>query len=93
MSTALKCQVSLGQFTGEYAVRVQSYDGKWVSLFAPAETIELLEEIDENHSVDGYIEVEVVDQRGGLTLVRLPRPTLENGEHLTVKEEAIQQEA
>ena len=93
MNVMLKCQVSPGQFTGECAVKIQLHDDKWVSLFLPVEAVEIQGALSDEDPVDGYIEVNVIDQEGGLTLVRLPRPTLENGQHLTVKADAIQQEA
>jgi hypothetical protein len=93
MDAWLDCLASSGQFTGEYAVKVCAQDGHWVSLFAPAEAVELLGEISHNQSVAARLGVQVIDQRGGLVLVRLPQRTMENGQHLTVSAEAIHQEA
>lgn len=93
MHASLKCKASPGQFSGEYAVRIQTHDGQWVSLFVPIEAVELERELSENHSVDAYIDVDVIDQKNDLALVRLPRKTLENGQHITVSAEAIHQEA
>ena len=41
---------------------------------------------------DGLFQVEVVDRKGDLALVRLPSETFENGYYITVKEMQLQAE-
>jgi hypothetical protein len=38
----------------------------------------------DDQAVDGWIDVDVVENQGSLVLVRLPQSTLENGPFLTV---------
>ncbi len=86
MSTyLLPCTVTPGQFSDEYAVAGQSFDGNFFSLFVP--TSELHAPIVPSHQspVEGVIEVELLKRQGDLGLIRLPRPTLENGRTVTVK--------
>ena len=92
-ASSLTCTVSRGQFSGEYAVSIEVFDGTHVSLFAGESDVELDRQLSGDDSVMGRIHVEIVDQSDDLLLVRLPQPTLENGQTITVKAEAIQQEA
>ena len=89
----LTCTVSHGQFSGEYAVSIEVFDGTRVSLFAGESDVELDSPLTGDDSVAGRIQVEILQQSGDLLLVRLPQPTLESGQTITVKSEAIQQEA
>lgn len=93
MSAWLKCKASPGQFSGELAVSVQVFDGTELSLFAPEEYVDVLERKDEKASVDGWLRVEIVRQQDELNLVRLPRPPLENGQFVTVKNSQLQARA
>ena len=82
----LPCSVSYGQFPNEYAVAGTQYNEKGFSLFAPKETVSA----PNSGEGEGLIEVEVVDRRGELALVRLPAQTFENGQHVTVNATTLQ---
>jgi len=88
----LHCVVSPGQFSGEHGVEVRTSAGE-VFLFAPAEEIELPAGAQSDYNGEAHIHVEIIEQKGDLLLVRLPRRTLENGQHITVRQESIRQEA
>jgi hypothetical protein len=77
----LNCSISPGQFPSEYAISGVQHNGKPFSLFAPLDRV-FVSEADEN---DGAIQVELLDRKGDLALVRLPAETFENGQHVTVR--------
>lgn len=85
----LVCSVSPGQFPTEYAVSGTQYNGKPFSLFAPAETVNAPESGVEG---PGLVQVQVVDRKGALVLVRLPAQTFENGHYVTVTEAELNAE-
>ena len=85
METWLKCKVSPGQFSIEYAVQVEAFDGRRVSLFAPTDEVDTDKQPTGSSPVDGRIRVTVEAKKDDLLLVRLPRQTLENGQHVTVR--------
>jgi hypothetical protein len=76
----LPCSVSPGQFPNEYAVSGMQYNGKGFSLFAPREMVSA----PPSGEGEGLMQVEVVDRRNDLALVRLPAQSFENGQHITV---------
>jgi len=76
----LLCSVSPGQFPSEYAVSGTQHNGKVYSLFAPRESVQAV-----TPGGDGSLEVQVVDRKGDLALIRLPAQTFENGQYITVK--------
>lgn len=86
----LRCKVSPGQFSIEYAVSAESFDGRGFSLFAPQDTVEFLTEPANGEPVDGYIRVQVLDRKEELCLIRLPRQIIGLNEYVTVKEEQLQ---
>ena len=90
MEQWLQCTICEGQFTGEYAVQGETFDGTEFSLFVPDEFVELSDPLDPTAGAAGWIRVEVLDQRGDLVLVQLPRQTLENGRSLTVRRDQLQ---
>jgi hypothetical protein len=81
----LKCRVSPGQFSGEVVVEAEDFHRNGFSLFVPDSLVEYDAEPSEGQSVDGWLQVEVLGQQGGLTLIRLPRAPLENGPTVTVQ--------
>lgn len=83
-TTWLRCKVNPGQFTGECVVSAADFRDSLFSLFVPEEYVESDSEPTEGRAVDGWVRVEVLDRRGELTLVRLPRLPLENGQTVTV---------
>lgn len=89
MSYLLNCRVGLGQFSQEFVVEIEAYDGQHVSLFVPEDVVQVINPPTEGALVEGKIYVELQSETDGLRLVRLPRPTLENGRFVTVKEEQL----
>lgn len=80
-TTWVPCSVSLGQFPNEYAVSGTQYNGKTFSLFAPRDAVHLATP----DAVDGFLQVQVVDRKNDLVLIRLPAQTFENGQYVTVQ--------
>src|SRR4051794_3966878 len=84
MLARLRCIVSPGQFSSEYAVVVQSFNGRSFSLFASRSDVECEQPPTEDQSVDGWLLVEIIGRSANHYLVRLPQSTLENGQHISV---------
>ncbi|HSW00567.1 MAG TPA: hypothetical protein VLI39_10370 [Sedimentisphaerales bacterium] len=89
MERWLNCEISPGQFTGEYAVKAFMFDNTAFSLFAPKESLKYDKEPSFDRAVQGQIKIVVVGRSEDLCLVNLPRPTFENGRSVTVKAEQI----
>ena len=85
MEKWLGCTISPGQFTGEYAVRGNLFNGKGFSLFAEKEDLSFTKEPVLDNPVQGWIRIVLGPPKGDLLLVTLPRPTFENGQTITVK--------
>jgi len=81
----LRCTVYPGQFSVEFAVVVRQSDGSQVSLFVPHEFVDCAGIPASNSPVPGRLRVALIDKRENLALVHLPRPTLENGQDITVE--------
>jgi hypothetical protein len=81
MESCLRCNVSPGQFTGEYAISASQANGEQFSLFAD----EGLVDIDESEGREGWLHVEIVERRGDHVLIRLPSPALEGGQFVAVR--------
>lgn len=82
MESCLRCVVSPGQFTGEYAVSAVQANGDPFSLFVDEDLVD--SEVKEGQG-DGWLRVEVVNRRGDDVLIRLPSPSLEGGQFVTVR--------
>ena len=93
MEAWLECSVAPGQFTGEYAVKIETSDGQSVSLFVPTTTVDVKNPPQSGRFISGQLRVELVSEREGVALVCLPRETLENVRHITVNTGALRQEA
>jgi len=89
MEKWLNCKISLGQFTGEFAVQGEMFDSTSFSLFAPEEDLRFNEKPTMDRHVQGTIRVMTLEQEGELTLIALPRPTFENGRTITVRANQI----
>lgn len=89
MDLLLNCKVGLGQFSQEFAVEFEAFDGQLISLFVPQEVVQVIHQPTEGELVDGQICVELQSKTDGLRLVRLPRPTLENGQFVTVRSDQL----
>lgn len=87
----LDCEISQGQFTGEYAVKARMFDDTEFSLFVPRECLKFNEE-PTHKSVSGKISVLIAAKKNDLVMVELPRPTFENGRSVTVKESQLASE-
>ncbi len=85
----LKCKVSPGQFSEELVVESSDYKGGGFSLFVPDNLVEHDTDPRDESSVDGWLQVELLGQQGGLALIRLPRAPLENGPTVTVQMEQL----
>ncbi len=90
METWLKCKVSPGQFSVEYAVQAKDFEGKGFSLFAPTETVEVEQIPNENESAEGWMCVKTEAQEGDLVLIRLPKQALGNGYYVTVRSKQLE---
>jgi hypothetical protein len=77
---SLKCTVAAGQFTGEYAVSATQSDGRNFSLFVDENLVDSDQGMEE-----GWLSVEVIDRKGDNALIRLPAPSLEGSQIVTVK--------
>ena len=82
----LRCTLTPGQFTSEYAISAQQADGTGFSLFAPANLVWLGQEPTHEQPVEGLLRVEKWDTKADLVLIRLPSETLEDAaQFVTVK--------
>jgi hypothetical protein len=84
VKTFLRCTVSPGQFSSEYAVSVRSFSGRTFSLFADRGDVECDQFPSEDRTVEGWVSVEIVNSSETHYLVQLPQSTLENGRFLSV---------
>ena len=91
MENWLSCEISQGQFTGEFAVQAKMFDSSAFSLFALREDLQFDEkELENSNRVQGLIRILPLKKEGDLVLVALPRPTFENGRTITVNASQIQ---
>lgn len=86
----LRCRLSPGQFSGERVVSAEDFRGSVFSLFVPDEYVRPDAQLMEGQTVDGLVQVEVVERSHDLALVRLPRQPLENGQFVTVPISALE---
>jgi len=89
MEKWLECKISPGQFTGEFAVQGEMFDATEFSLFAPKEDLKFDGQPSWDKPVRGSIRVTVSAQEEDLLLINLPRPTFENGQVITVKNDQV----
>ena len=89
MEQWLDCQISPGQFSGEYAVQGLMFDETAFSLFAPKDCLSFEADPSTSAPVKGKIKVVIVDKKDNLCMINLPRPTFENGRAITVKVEQL----
>jgi hypothetical protein len=87
--TLLRCSISPGQFTGEFAVAGTLHDNSGFSLFAQDSDVETPNVPTSTAPVTGWLRVDVIQEQGDLALVRLPQDTLENGRTVTVRREQL----
>jgi len=89
MASWLRCKVSPGQFTGEFAIKGKLHNSADFSLFAPVEYVKVESAPGQDKCVDGTISVNILDSQNDLVLVSLPQPTFENGRTITVKKDQM----
>ena len=89
MEQWLDCQISPGQFSGEFAVQGLMFDETAFSLFAPRDCVFFEGELSTDAPVEGRIKVVVLGKKEDLCMINLPRPTFENGRAITVKAEQL----
>lgn len=82
--TWLRCVITPGQFTGEYAVEGETSSSEGFSLFADESDLDCREFPTGSDRVPAWLRVDEIDRRGSLALVKLPRHTMENGDTVTV---------
>ena len=78
----LRCRANAGQFSNEFAVSGMDFAGKEFSLFVDKNNVFAAQQTD--READAFVAVTVIDQEGDYVLVRLPGPTFENGQTVTV---------
>ena len=76
----LKCTVTTGQFTGEYAVSATQADGSPFSLFVDEDSVDR-----DNGTGEGWVSVDLISRKGDNALIRLPAQSLEGSQFVTVK--------
>src|SRR4051812_49266617 len=84
--TWLRCTITPGQFTGEYAAEGTSHNGTGFSLFVGDEHLECRSFPVGADRASALLEVRVLEKGRGLALIELPVQTLENGKTVTVSE-------
>jgi hypothetical protein len=91
--TWLRCLVSPGMFDNEIGVDGRQFDGSVFSFFGPDDAVEPEQELTREKSVPGWVRVEILDRKGDLVLVKLPRQTFQNGAYITVTADQLQTRA
>jgi hypothetical protein len=90
MENWLSCNLSLGQFEGEFGVDGEQYDKTPFSLFVPASAAKYDKPPRGNNKAPGWVKVEVLERKGDLILVRLPRQTFQGPPFITVREDQLE---
>ncbi len=85
METWLRCKVTPGQFSNEYAVQGERFDGRGFSLFAWERDVDTDFTTSKDVPAGAWLRVEVLDQSNDKVLVRLPSPCFENGDTVSVQ--------
>jgi hypothetical protein len=88
MESCLRCAIAPGQFTGEYAVSASQSNGDGFSLFVDENLLDWERPRDEGRG-EGWLRVEVIDHKGDQALVKLPSPSLEGGQFVTVRSDQL----
>jgi hypothetical protein len=86
----MRCMATPGQFPGEFAITGETSNGTVFSFFMPEERVTVEQPPAEGHPEAAWVRVQVIEERGGLYIIRLPRQTLENGQFVTVKPGQLQ---
>lgn len=86
----LTCFASSGQFNDEYAVHGADYEKNEFSLFAPRDYVRVVRSPAAKEEVPAHLQVAVLEQKGNLFLVKLPKQTFDNGWTITVREDQLE---
>lgn len=89
MDAWLCCELSVGQFKNEVAVRLSDYSGEAMSLFVPKNSVRSNSTIGDRWS-QGALKVEVLDSRDDFYLILLPSQTFSNGQTITVRSSQLE---
>ena len=89
----LDCTISLGQFSGEFAVRGELFDNTGFSLFVEEEYVRFEGTPTVDKPVHGLVRITTLQKEDDLCLVALPQPTIENGCSITVKSDKVKESA
>ncbi len=89
METWLRCSISLGQFSGEFAVTGEQADGSTFSFFAPANQVRIQKRPEKGEAVEGWVRVQLWENGGDKAVVRLPRESFEKGRYVTVRADQL----
>ncbi len=89
MTAELRCQVYPGQFSNEYAVVVESFNGRDLSLFTSREDVQCEREPSLDDPSTGWLKVKLLERKGNNFLVLLPQTTLESGSYLAVRHDQL----
>jgi hypothetical protein len=89
MKAELRCRLYPGQFSSEFAVIVESFNGRTYSLFAPLDDVRYDREPSEHESTEGWLSVKVLEHEGNNVLIQLPQSTIENGSYLAVRRDQL----
>ena len=81
----LRCTVTPGQFSSEFAVSGERSDGTGFSLFAPRELVRPSHEPTHDHPAEALLRVDTWDRKGDLVLVRLPSPNFNGPQMIYVR--------
>ena len=91
MKIWLKCEISVGQLSGEFVVMAKDFRGTAFSLFVPDDFVDVERAPNSDEIVDGWLEVDVIDANDRMALIKLPRTPLENGQTVTVNTNQLAQ--
>jgi hypothetical protein len=89
MRSELRCRLFPGQFSSEFAVVVETFNGRFFSLFASRDEVMSDQEPTQDAPTDGWLSVQVIERRANNVLLRLPQSTVENGQYLAVRSDQI----
>jgi hypothetical protein len=89
MQAELRCQVYPGQFSSEFTVVVEEFQGRRYSLFASRDEVRVGQDPTQDAPAEGWLRVQVIGDEGNNVLVQLPHSTIENGPYLAVRRDQI----
>jgi hypothetical protein len=89
MENFLRCTLSPGQFTGEYAVSGKQSNQEGFSLFVSQDLVEFDNAFPDAYPVEGWLRVKIAERSGTDVLVCLPTRSLEGGQYVRVKSDQL----